>query len=267
MKQLFSSFLLLRRRIRIRRNRHSRLFLLVPVFLMFFSAAGLPAVSSSGDTPFELIAKATLFGDTSCAVYTVSMDISERTGTKSRIFELYRQEAETEQKFLAQIIQPVFLRNMKLLSITSGDSEARWLKTSRGVKRLSPGMSNDQPLFDSDFSTSDLMVINPDNYTLTLLEETAETAVILAESADRKDRRKITIDKASYLVNLVDYLNADNRIYKQYTLEETTEVDGKSFPLTAVMQHPLEDTKTTLTIQSIDFPASIPARYFISSQL
>ncbi len=222
--------------------------------------------ASAGDAE-SVLRESSLLGNLNHVQYSVEMVIEQVKGEKSRSLEIYRSEDDGEEKFLVQIVQPAFLKNMKLLSIRSDENHARWLKTSRGVKRLSSSSRDDQPLFDSDFSTSDLLQMDFDAYDFTFLENGDDAVVIRALSVDGKDERLITVDTASSLIIKVDYLSGDGSVRKQYEVLETQSIGTESIPLTCTMKQIAEGTQTILSFDSVILKDSIPARYFNSSQL
>jgi len=237
------------------------------LLIVFSTSFQLHGIDFENDSNQYIIEHSTLLGDAPCSIYTLSMEIGQTNGIKNRTIEIYKEESDPEIKFLTQIVEPVFLQNMKLLFIKDNRNEARWLKTSRGVKRISSSMGNDQPLFDSDFSTSDLLSRDWDDYNLTKVNSLENIYIILAESKDNKDIRKIYIDKCSSLIVRVDYLDKNSIMYKQYKVIEKQEVDGKEFPEISIMEHALEGTYTKLTIRKIEFPLAIPSRIFNSNLL
>ncbi len=213
-----------------------------------------------------ILEEASLLGNVPCAEYSVGMEIEQEKGSKTRQLEIYRDESGGAEKFLVQIVQPAFLKNMKLLSITQAGDQMRWLKTSRGVKRLSASSRDDQPLFDSDFSTSDLLMIDLDAYDLEITHEAGSAVMIRVSAKTGQDDRTITVDTAKGLVIQVDYLDA-GKVYKQYTVLETQEVDNAVLPSVCSMVQLEEGTQTVLTFDSVELKDSIPSRYFNSSQL
>lgn len=243
-------------------NTQSRSIYLLTLWLLlvsFGSAAATPTDASA------ILAESTLFGQGESMVYTMEMTIHSRTTDKQRTLELYSYEAEDVSKLLVQVIQPVFLKNLKFLTIIEQDSKVQWLKTSRGVKRIAGSGASRQSLFDSDFTAADLTDLDEDSYELVLAGQDAASTWIEATSLSEEPSRSITIDRTTNLIMEVLYHTGGEAI-KRYTVLESRQTPTGVIPHRVEMVDLTKGTSTELTILSSE-SRQIPSRVFNSSQL
>lgn len=242
-----------------------KLFLL-PMFTAFFFAFPIDLAYAKPNA-YEILKESSIMGSAEKVIYRADMEIFSSRGSKSRKIEIYKEESGNDSyKLLAQVVFPTFLRDMKLLMISENGQDARWMKTSRGVRSIADSGRTEQ-IFDSDLDTDDLANINIDNYTLTLQEETYNSYIINAVEKSTSNRRLITIDRTMNIISSIEYIDTAGRIYKDYQLLETKILDGVFFPKESIISRPLNNTYTVLTFTSIELPSSIPARMFNRHQL
>lgn len=225
----------------------------------------------SAEVPEQILENAHLMGNDPNLVINLTMKIETPQGQKERELEVYINREEGASRILAQIIHPSFLRNMKFLNHRNPDGrEDKWLKTSRGVRRLSTA-NNSEPLFDSDFTVEDLSYFNSSELRLELVENNDDEIhhVIKATPFSKYSGysyKIIFINKGSGIVSRVDFYE-DNEIYKQYTLTEYRKINDKLYPVTCKMENFAEGSRTTLLVDNLDIVNSIPGRIFNKGNL
>jgi hypothetical protein len=181
--------------------------------------------------------------------------------------EIFLQQGNRETKLLMQIVTPPFLRYMKFLQYKENGDSQQWLKTSRGVRRLT-GANQSDNLFDSDFTVEDFSSIDPALYSVGSLSQADVNgkACYLLELKPRYsdaqyDRKDLYVDRDTYLIRRIDFFSGNN-VYKQYMLSETQTVEGKLFPRICTMETLDEGTSTTIRVVDVSVPDSIPTRTF-----
>lgn len=215
----------------------------------------------------QLLNEAVIFGNASHIVMTVRMQIDTSRGDKSRGMEIYLQTDENASKLLMQIVHPPFLRYMKFLQYKDGQDSQQWLKTSRGVRRLT-GANQSESIFDSDFTVEDFSSIDSEVYSVALLSETVVdgSSVYTLEltpsyTGAQYQRKKLYIDKDTMLIRRIDFFSK-NVLYKQYTLLETQKIEGRLFPRVCIMKTMSQQSSTTIFFDEISLPDTIPSRTF-----
>jgi hypothetical protein len=245
------------------------------VTLLVISALLVIGGAVFAQTPEEVLGGVNVIGNASNSIIEIDMNIHTGRGSKDRTLEIYyTEEADGTVKSLAQVISPAFLRNLKFLSYMYPDGRAdQWVKTSRGVRRLSGGSGAGQELFDSDFTTEDLSDVSPADYDLDFLPgETILDREVFSVQAKPKNRgaeysEKIYyVGKASGLLLGIDYIKG-NDLVKRYRVNVTQEIDGDLFPEECTMENLTRDTSTVLFFQSIETPNSIPGTVYNKGRL
>jgi hypothetical protein len=220
----------------------------------------------------ETLKRAQLIGESAHVAMTVQMSIRTQGGVKERSLEIYIQEAEEATRVLVQVVEPAFLRNMKFLEHRYPDGrEDKWLKTSRGVRRLSQANRSER-LFDSDFTVEDLSRIDVEDFRLFFAsgDTAAGERTIVAEPvgpAGEYARKEFTIDLRTNLVTRVDYIDANGKLSRRYTLLETRSIEGEVFPWRCRMEDFRGGSSTTLLFRRIALAEPLPARLFNKASL
>jgi hypothetical protein len=224
----------------------------------------------------EVLARSVLFGSSPALSLRVTMEIRAPSGAKTRELELYVRRDGQSLRVRAQVVAPVFLREMKLLWLRDGGgARSAWLKTSQGVRQIG-GEGGGERLFDSDFTVEDLTEIDARSYTLrdagTRVVGGRDCRVIeAAASASRpggaRARKEIAIDAASMLTRSVEYYDASGKAVKRYTVLATQRVGDEDLPLETVMEDLVRRSSTTLRFTSVQAPASLPDRLFSRADL
>jgi hypothetical protein len=245
------------------------------ISLLVITALLVLGGTAFAQTPEEVLAGVNVIGNATNAIIEIDMNIHTGRGSKDRTLEIYyTEEPDGTVKSLAQVISPTFLRNLKFLSYMYSDGRAdQWVKTSRGVRRLSSGSGTGQELFDSDFTTEDLSDVSPSDYELDFLSaETILDREVFSVQARPKARgaeyseKVYYVGKASGLLLGIDYLKGGDLV-KRYRVNETQEIGGDLFPERCTMENLEQDTSTVLNFESIDTPNSIPGTVYNKGRL
>ena len=127
------------------------------------------------ETAGEVLSNAHILGEHQSIVMKVLMDIEKSGNSTERKLEIYLEHENTgAARVLTQIVSPAFLRNMKFLLRRGDDgSEDKWLKTSKGIRRLSNANAAES-IFNSDFTVEDFSFVNVSDYRLRFLEDADE---------------------------------------------------------------------------------------------
>lgn len=234
------------------------------------AAALLIALNSwtaGAQEPDQLLREAVLFGGFESLQSTVHMEIHDR-GSKTRTLELFVQHEDDDYRALARVVSPPFLNRMKFLSISSGDRTDQWIATSRGTHRVAEG-SEDEPLFDSDFTVEDFSDFDPDDYAIARLpDETVggEPCHVIDVVPERVQtdyaRRRVFLSQDDTIIVRAEYYDDAGELIKLFELHERMTVDGAAFPKRATMRTVVDETHTVLTVESVETDTRIPRRYF-----
>jgi hypothetical protein len=236
--------------------------------MIAIAGVGVPAAAQESRelTAEEILKNVYLLGDAPNIVLSASMDIKSPRGDKTRVLDIYISQNDDESKILAQVSSPAFLRNLKFLThqFTDG-SDDKWVKTSRGVRRLAEG-NYGEALFDSDFTVEDLSRINQSRFNLELADSSefpGMRAVKATPTYRNPDytHKVFLIEVETGMLAGVNFFIGEGLI-KRYTLVERQLVDGELYPLICLMEDLSEDTSTIFEIIEVSIEDSIPARLF-----
>lgn len=210
-----------------------------------------------------------IFGDSPNLELTFTMEIKSEQGIKDRDVSLFMDRTE-EEKILIRITAPAFLSNMKYLSISSDEKEVRWMKTSRGVRRLS-AKNNSDSLFGSDFTVEDLSITDLSDYFWT--EESSDNPQVNKVRAyPQYDRpsyayKIFTVRKTDKLLLEMEYFNENDEPFKRYSLLREMNKDNRVIPQKVIMENLKNKTSTTLNIISADLNAGYSQSLFNKANL
>ena len=204
----------------------------------------------------------------------IDMTIQTNTGDKSRKLEIFMHQDQDGTKILAQIAHPAFLKNMKFLQHRPTDGrDSTWLKTSRGVRRLSSNSTSER-LFDSDFTVEDLSPLTAEDFQVSFAPEHTnplpECFAVVAEplKRDRGYAKKIFyIDAEESILRRVEYYGEDGEPVKRYELIEIQEANGRAYPLRSAMEDFSRNTSTQLLFNTVDEETTLPSRIFNKGSL
>ena len=240
--------------------------LLTTVLILFSAASTAGAAEPSAR---EFMKGLHIFGDSSSLIMEFVMQIRSPQGEKERILNLHMDRSSEDQKLLIQIKSPAFLSSMKYLSRRERGKETRWLKTSRGVRRLS-ARNNSDSLFGSDFTVEDLSLAELDSYTWSYEGDAPDgdvriRAVPLYDSPGF-DYKVFTVGQSDRLLKQIDYYGG-GALIKQYRLIESMSAGDSPFPRVVTMKTLKDQTETVLTVRSVEFVPSLQAGVFNKGNL
>ena len=241
------------------------------VLSLLLAAALTPVLAQ---TPRSVLEEAYLMGIGENVSLYIDMIINTNTGDKSRQLEIFMRQDSGGTKILAQIVNPTFLKNMKFLQHRPTDGrDSTWLKTSRGVRRLSSNSTSER-LFDSDFTVEDFSPITTEDFQVSFLPEDAnplpECFAVAAQplKSDRNYSEKVYyIDRTESILKRVDYYDADGDLVKRYELLEIQEANGRAYPLRSTMEDLSRNTSTQLLFTTVDEDTALPSRIFNKGSL
>lgn len=242
-------------------------FRAVSAILLWTISCLLLSTPAQAGTAEGILRDSHIFGDAPNLSILATMTIDSGSGTSVRGIEVYvAREERVSVRMLAQVRHPAFLRNMKFLMHRNEDGRTDfWMRTSHGVRRLTGG-NRDERLFGSDFTVEDFSYIDPSEYRLTLgPSEDAEKYVIdgeLRTPAPDHHAKVFFVNRATGLIDRVEYVDSNGTIVKVYELLSTQLTSGRTFPHEALMSDLVAGTSTRLTIDSVDTAAAIPPRLF-----
>lgn len=226
------------------------------------------------ETPEKTLRESYLMSKAPHVTIAVDMTIQARNGIKSRSLKVYIKHEEGIKKLLMHIVAPAFLQKMKfLVHQYEAGVENKWLRTSRGVRRLSAAQRSDR-LFDSDFSVEDFSEIEVSDYALNRLEPQnidghgCEVIEMIPHRAGGEYQKKVVkIDNRSGIIRQVEFFDSEGELSKLYTLHETQTHGPHIVPLSCSMETVSRGTRTILSFKQIDINSHISDSVFNKGNL
>jgi hypothetical protein len=231
------------------------------------SAICLLCHSLSAQDAASIVTESHILGFAPALEIRAEMRILGRGAMQRRTVQVYLQRSgDGSSRMLAQILEPPFLQSMKFLQHQNADgTQDRWLGSSRGVQRLSIG-DYGQNLFNSDFTTDDFAYIDVSNLQAEVIDRSADiTRIRVTDAAG--STRIMSVDEARHLIVGIDYLDDHGAVERRYTVTTTASTDGVWHPILAEMHDLVADTRTELTVLTLEPVAQIPARVFSRASL
>ena len=244
------------------------------MWLILFTAFSLTAGSLYAVDPEKVVSQMFILGNDPYMKIRAQMVIHLKNGIKERTLDVYVKREGGSSGVLMHIIAPGFLNNMKFLAHRNEKGvESKWLKTSKGVRRLSSA-NNSEQVFDSDFTVEDLSEVRKSDFTLAYVEtrlfEDEEVYVIEAIPLYRGSlysRKVLKIGVHSRILREVDFFNDRQELFKQYRLLSTQLIEKRVYPHTCVMENIENGTKTTLDLENIVTGEKLPDKLFNKGNL
>jgi hypothetical protein len=208
----------------------------------FFGLAAEP-------TPQEAVAQSVLFSPAPRFQVACRLTVVDPTGdTKVRELLVSTLRTGGEDRFLAQITAPAYLKELKFLRVQTKEGTGTWLKTSRGVQRLAPS-ADPEPLFGSDFTTVDFQPgaqnweASPDG--------SLDQTVVTRSSEPRWGwvRQRLTIRSSDHLVIKSEFFDAAGGVVRRY---EVTEFGPEGLPHRVVLSDLRNNRHSELEMLSMD---------------
>lgn len=211
-----------------------------------------------------------LFGGFQSIEMNFSMSIKSPKGVKERQMKLLMDRQERDEKLLISILEPAFLSNMKYLSVSQKGRENQWMRTSRGVRRLS-SRNNSDSLFGSDFTIEDLALTDLDNfywsYELSGSGVIKKIRAVPVYDTPAYSYKIFTVDEENRLLTGIQYFNESEKLIKEYSLVEQMNVDQFVFPKRVRMKDLEEDSSTTLIIGRVSLDPELSQGVFSKGNL
>lgn len=190
------------------------------VLLLWGLATAVLSGLAAEPSPKELVAQSVLFSPAPRFQVTCRLTVVDPTGDKKvRDLLLSTLKAGGEERFLAQVTAPAFLKDLKFLRVQTKDGTGTWLKTSRGVQRLAPS-ADPEPLFGSDFTTTDFQPGTQD--WVAGASENPDLAVVDRASDPRWGwvRQRLTLRNSDHLVVRSEFFDAGGTVVRRYEVVE-----------------------------------------------
>jgi len=198
---------------------------------------------------------------------------SGMTETYTYVWTVYIKRTQKTTKTYLHIVSPAFLNKMKfLIHRNENGDETKWIKTSRGVRRLSAANSSER-IFGSDFTVEDFSAMKTSEFSLRMLQPVTvdgeECYAVEAVPLNKNSYSKkiIMVGTKTMLLREVDFFNRDGRKIKQFTLLSTQNIQGKKYPLLCKMENFAKNTFTTLDLKHVDVTHVLPDRIFNKGNL
>lgn len=237
----------------------------IPIVILCFAALS-PRLLADADTPASHVHDSHILGISEYTEVEATMIIHGTRGEQTRRLEiLMHRPQEHESRVLARIVWPGFLTNMKFLIHNNGNgNQEKWMKTSRGVRRLSDA-NTDEPVFNSDFTVEDFSDLTGERYRFAYHRADDPNGIRVVE-ARRTDAASVSkvfyIDPDAKLIRRIDYLDRSGELVRQYRILATQQVASHDYPKHAEMRDLESGTSTEIRIESVDVSSRIPSRVF-----
>ena len=240
------------------------------IFLFLFF---IPCITF-GEDPESIINKTYMLGKDPNIHMIIEMKISAKNGVKERVLDIYMKRTETTSKTLIHVISPGFLNKMKfLLHKDENGTDSKWMKTSKGVRRLSDA-NNSERVFDSDFTVEDFSGHAATDFKLTLLDtvfiggkECFAIEAVPSYKFSDYSKKILKIDVDTMILREVDFFDNRGKKIKQYELIETQIINNNIYPLLCRMDNLKTDTNTTLHLQQVVVSGTLPNKIFNKGNL
>jgi hypothetical protein len=223
-------------------------------------------VADPGVPPGRRVRSSHILGTSEFTSVEATMHVRGSRGDQTRRLEVFiHREPDGDSRILAQIVWPAFLTNMKFLVHGEADGgQERWMKTSRGVRRLSNANVGDS-VFNSDFTVEDFSYLDEGDYEFSYAPDRDGLTVVraeLREPAGDVHTKVFRIDGEAELIREIDYLGQTGRVVRRYRTISTQRVSGIEYPQHVEMTNLADGTSTSIQIDRIDVTRRLPARLF-----
>jgi hypothetical protein len=212
----------------------------------------------------EAVGQSALFSSAPHFQLTCQLTVIDATGDqKIRDLMITNLRSTGEDRFLAQVTAPTFLRSLKFLRIESQGNTGTWLKTSRGTQRMASD-GDPEPLFGSDFSTADFQP-GTQAWTMSSPQELGQTTVErLTDARWGWVRQRMTIRTRDHLVVNSEFFDAKGGVVRRYQVLQFEET-GR--PHKIVLEDLMNSRRSELTVLSFDPDKSVPVSFFTPGSL
>lgn len=230
------------------------------VIVLMIIASSLTTPADAEETAAEIIAEVHVLGPADTMQIDATMTIREGSSQADRRLEGWYRRADRDLSMFVQVVEPPFLRDMKLLLLRRGSREDNWMRTSRGVRRLGAS-SGQERVFGSHFTVSDMTAVDPAVQTVQLVDSSAEEILIEVQDREGRGYRRFAIQPENRIIRGIQFFDDSGDLVKEYELLSLESVEGQPVPMRGRMRLANGDS-TTISVNEIVFPSSIPGRYF-----
>lgn len=227
---------------------------------------GLALVPLGAEEPADILARSYLFSPAPVLMLRADMVIRDASGEKKRQIEVSLDKRDGHAFTLSRILQPAFLTDMKFLKRSETDRpDAVWLKTSRGVRRVGIGSSNES-VFGSQFTVEDFGSVDAKGFELDFQPDPSDLADTIVLARPLHDAgyatRLIWVDRESGLIVKMEYCDGSGKVIRRYEVLSRSGSGRDLRPLQARMTDLVRGSSTTLDLLSFDTPRSLPEQVF-----
>ena len=209
-----------------------------------------------------------LFGDVRTISFRMDLTVTRPEGEKKRVLRVLLSRGEGDAyKLLLHIVQPQILSDMKYLAIVdaSGAGSA-WIKTSKGLRALPKGGA-DEPLFDSDLTSRDLMIGESGSRPSLLTSEVEGESVYLLAAGSGGSKRTAVIETATGLLKRLETRNASGVVVRRAGVEGYSSVAGVEVPTRILVEDLERKSRTLIVFGDVEPGAKIPDSSFSKATL
>jgi hypothetical protein len=229
--------------------------------LLSLPFAALLAEAAAGEAD-ELAAKAVFFSTRPSMRVEASLSVVMGKESKKRELELLFSSKKGSSRLLARVVSPAFLREMKVLQVSSEKGDDTWIKTSQGVKRIGRG-SKPEALFQSDFLTSDFS-LPAGGWRASVMDGNDGMRVIERDGLKGEGFafQRLSLRGEGLLVSKREFLDVDGKTLRAYEVLEWKAEDGLERPVRIELRTRKEENHSLLEVTKLDGKADLPDGLF-----
>lgn len=193
----------------------------------------------------------------------LQMTIYDSRGrTRNREIQSFSYNEGDVSQSLLIFEEPANVRGTGFLTRSEDGEEVQklYLPALERIRIISASEKSDR-FMGSDFTYEDLGDREPDDYTFELIEENENAAVIRAEKKGESQYAwvRFYIDLDRYVVQKVEYFNAQDEMIKRLETSDYSEVDEQVWQANSMVMYDLqEDRRTELTWSNRQTGTPIP---------
>jgi hypothetical protein len=231
-------------------------------FFLFCAGWGVAAPVPQPPPPFVL------FGDVRTISFRMDLTVTRPEGEKKRAIRVLLSRGEGDAyKLLLRIVQPQILSDMKYLAIVdSSGAGSSWIKTSKGLRALPKGGAN-EPLFDSDLTSRDLMIGESGTRPSPLASPVEGESVYLIATENGGSSRTAVIETATGLLKRLETRNGSGVVVRQARVEGYSTVAGIQVPMRIIVEDLERKSRTLIVFGDVEPGAKIPESSFSKASL
>lgn len=189
----------------------------------------------------------------------------------------HKKLADGSLAVLIEATSPTDVKDTRFLFIDrpdGTDEQYIYVPKMRRVRRLGGNLDN-QPFLGSEFTVSEFVDANPDDYTMTFVGDTTiDGRKCRLVEAKKKDptawsygRAVYAIDPADLLVLRIEFFDRTDKPIKLWTLERVEKIEGVWTPRLTRAKDLENDVESTLEVIELSFNVDLPDSRFSRSAL